>query len=204
MEVLSPSSITLLLEKIKQGATAIFPTETSYGLGCDASNVAAVSKIFTIKGRDPSKPLLIVVPSLDTARRYIRTNATFEKLAAAYWPGPLTIVGEYQPPASGSALLPLAPGVVADDGTVAIRVSADPWLQQFMRALDRPLVATSANRAGEPALYDSELAKHAFDKSTEPDMLVLAGLLPLSPATTLVSVVGNKLQILRQGALIIS
>lgn len=204
MQHISPTDFPLLVTKINQGATVIFPTETSYGLGCDATNVAAVNKIFAIKGRDPSKPLLVVVPTIALARCYLVWNETLERLSQKYWPGPLTIVGHYQLPTTNYKLLSLARGVVASDGTVAIRVTADPWLRQLTSALGHPLVATSANQNGQPALYDSASCQDVFSKITSPpEILVDAGTLSPNPATTLVRVVGGKPIVLRQGEIIV-
>ncbi len=194
MEIIFPSAIPLLVEKIKKGATLIFPTETSYGLGCDATNQTAVNRIFAIKGRDPNKPLLIVVPSVEIAKQYLVWNDTLEKIAEKYWPGPLTIVGQ-------GGLQTLPPGILAADGTIAIRVTADPWLEKFTTLLGRPLVATSANLAGHTELYDpADIIKHFSTASEQPDFLVDGGVLPKNPPTTIVRIAGEDLQILRRGA----
>ncbi len=201
MQVIPLADLSLVVTKIKQGATLIFPTETSYGLGCDAANVDAVNKIFAIKGRDPSKPLLVVVPTVAMAQRYLEWNKTLERLAQKYWPGPLTIVGRYHHTPNTPSL---ASGVVATNGTVAVRVTKYPYLRDLTRVLDKPLVATSANEAGQPPLYDSALAEALCAQlSVEPDIIVDAGSLPRTSATTLVSVVDDAVQILRQGELVI-
>ncbi len=75
----------------------VFPTETSYGLGCDATNQAAVDRIFTIKGRKSDKPLLVVVPNIEMAKKYVVWNDFLEKISTKHWPGALTIVGAARP-----------------------------------------------------------------------------------------------------------
>lgn len=188
-------NLATLISEILNGKILVFPTETSYGLGCDATNQESVDKIFAIKGRPDNKPLLIVVDSVETAKKYLRWNETLENLAQKYWPGPLTIVGEY---VGGN----LAKGVVGADNTVAVRVSAYPFLKSITQKIQRPLVATSANLAGEPSLYDAqEITKVFLDKENQPDIILNYGVLPTVVATTLVSVVTNEIKILRQGSL---
>ncbi|HLC69717.1 MAG TPA: L-threonylcarbamoyladenylate synthase [Patescibacteria group bacterium] len=191
-----PEQISEITHCLLHGETAVFPTETSYGLGCDARNVEAVEKIFAIKGRNKTKSLLVIVPSIEEAKKYLVWNEELEKLASKYWPGPLTIVSEAVP-----SKLPL--GVVAADGTLAVRVTAVPWLQTLTTNLREPLVGTSANITGlHRDLYDPEEVVNEFlDRDSEPDILVDGGLLPQRLPTTIVSVVGRGLKILRQGEL---
>jgi L-threonylcarbamoyladenylate synthase len=180
------------------GETAVYPTETSYGLGCDARNIQAVEKIFNIKGREKTKSLLVIVPTIEAARQYLEWNNLLEELANKYWPGPLTIVSRAQP-----AKLPL--GVVAADGTLAVRVTANPWLQSLTTNLGEPLVGTSANITGSHQdLYNPEdIVTEYAGRDLKPDILVDGGVIPIHRPTTIVSVVGDELKILRQGELIV-
>ena len=191
-------NLALIVSEILNGKVLVFPTETSYGLGCDATNQESVNKIFKIKGRSDDKPLLVVVDSIETAKKYLVWNETLEKLAKKYWPGPLTIVGEY----SGGNL---AKGVVGKDNTVAVRVSAFPLIQSITQKIQRPLVATSANLAGEPSLFDSTEIINVFkNKSEQPDIILNYGVLSQSEPTTLISVIDNNISILRQGGLTVN
>lgn len=197
MILMTECNLALIVSEIINGKILVFPTETSYGLGCDATNQEVVDKIFKIKGRVEDKPLLVVVDSIESAKKYLRWNETLENLAQKFWPGPLTIVGEY---AGGN----LAKGVVAKDNTIAVRVSSFPLVQSITKIIHRPLVATSANLAGEPSLFDPEEIIKVFEnKSQQPDIILNYGILPKSEPTTLVSVVNNKMEILRQGTLIL-
>ena len=90
---------TEAIKYLKSGKTVIFPTETCYGLGCDATNQSAVDRIFQIKGRRQDKPLLIVVPNVEMAKEYLEWTLLLEELAIKHWPGALTIVGKYPPSA---------------------------------------------------------------------------------------------------------
>lgn len=185
-------SIQIAVDSLKQGKIVVFPTETSYGLGCDATNQKAVDKIFKIKKRPRSKPLLVVASSVAMAKKYLRWNKTLDKLAKKYWPGPLTIIGE-----SRAAL---AKGVVAPDNTVALRVTSHPIARRLCAKLGRPIVATSANISDAGDAYDSrELVKIFAGKKHAPDFLIDAGYLPRRAPSTIVSVTGEKIKIIRQG-----
>jgi len=191
-------NLGVITSEILNGRVLVFPTETSYGMGCDATNQESVDKIFKIKGRVEDKPLLIVVDSIVSAKKYLRWNKTLEKLAQKYWPGPLTIVGEY---VGGN----LAKGVVGKDNTIAVRVSNYLFLKSVTQKIQRPLVATSANLAGAPALFNpEEIIKVFKDQTDQPDIILNFGILPILSATTLVGVVDNKIKLLRQGNLVIN
>ncbi len=189
MKIINTEQLATAVKYLKQGKILIFPTETSYGLGCDATNQEAVDKIFKIKGRKSDKPLLVVVPTMDMAKKYLVWNDLLEDLSKKYWPGPLTVVG------NGHGL---ANGVVASDGTIAVRVTNHPIAKFLSEKLNGPVVATSANLAGAGDIYDFKQIE------VKPDILIDGGVLPQNPPTTIVSVVDNNLKILRKGQIKIS
>ncbi len=127
---------------LRGGDLVAFPTETVYGLGADATNDTAVARVFEAKGRPRFNPLIVHVPDVRAARRYASFNDRAEALAAAFWPGPLTLVLPLRPKAGLAAL------VTAGLGSVAIRVPAHPLAQALLAATDRPLAAPSANPSG--------------------------------------------------------
>ncbi len=125
---------------LRRGGLVAFATETVYGLGADATNSHAIQKIFAVKGRPLTNPLIVHVADESIARRYVRTwPDTAAKLAQQFWPGPLTLV------------LPKVPEIVdeatAGRDTVGIRVPNHPMALELLRAFDGPLAAPSANRA---------------------------------------------------------
>lgn len=124
-----------------QGLVA-FPTETVYGLGGDARSDLAVARIFDAKGRPRFNPLIVHVPDLAAARAFAQFDARAEAVAAAFWPGPLTLVLPLRADAG------LSPLVTAELDTVAIRVPAHPVAQALLRAFGGPLAAPSANPSG--------------------------------------------------------
>ena len=135
-------SIAEAARLILEGGLVAFPTETVYGLGGDATNERAVAAIFEAKGRPQFNPLISHVLGPDEAKRLVRWNATADKLAVRFWPGPLTLV---LPRAKDSPVALLA---TAGLDTVAVRAPAHPLAQALIRAVGRPLAAPSANRSG--------------------------------------------------------
>ncbi len=129
-------------ELLREGQLVAFPTETVYGLGGDATDDRAVARIFEAKGRPRFNPLIVHLPDLPAAERVGRFDARARAVAAAFWPGPLTLV---LPLAPGAGVSPL---VTAGLDTVAIRVPAHPLARALLRAVGRPVAAPSANPSG--------------------------------------------------------
>jgi len=142
--ILDPTaqSIALAAEAIRAGHTVALPTETVYGLGADATNDAAVAAIFAAKERPRFNPLIVHVPDSAAAQRHVEWTPLAQKLATAFWPGPLTLVLKRRPDCKLSLL------VSAGLDTAAIRVPRHPLAQSLLRAADRPIAAPSANRSG--------------------------------------------------------
>lgn len=191
--------ILVIADALEEGQTLVYPTETCYGLGCDATNQVAVDKIFAIKQRQQDKSVLIVMPDREMAEEYVVWNDEIERLADRYWPGPLTVVADAQ---SGTDL---AYGVLADDGTVAFRVSSHPLVYELAASLGRPIVSTSANIAAMDSPYDIDSVIAMFDgKTDQPDMVIDAGPLPEQSPSTIVRVKDGTIEVLRQGDIIIT
>lgn len=137
------AGIELALAALKAGAAVGMPTETVYGLAADASNPKAIARIYAIKGRPSFNPLIAHVASIEMARLEGILDERSEALAAAFWPGPLTLV---VPAASGGSTCELARAGLS---TVALRVPAHPVAQTLLRAMGGPLAAPSANPSGK-------------------------------------------------------
>ena len=127
---------------LAEGGLVGFPTETVYGLGADATNPAAIARLYEAKGRPSFNPLIAHVGDLKAARRIGVFDAQATALAEAFWPGPLTLV---LPRTRDCAVADLA---TAGLDTVAIRVPAHPMARQILRAFGGPVVAPSANLSG--------------------------------------------------------
>jgi len=128
---------------LEAGGTVAFPTESFYGLGADALDPEAVARVFRIKGRAESRPVLVLVDSVERALSLVAGAGTeVRALMARHWPGPLTLVL----PAGPTVL----PAITAGTGTVGVRVPGHPVTLALLRAAGRVLTGTSANRSGEP------------------------------------------------------
>lgn len=177
-------------EVLASGGLVVYPTETAYALGSDPKNAKAVKRLFSVKRRDASKPLPMIVASTATANRFLKLDRYARTLAAAFWPGALTLVA----PSSAH----FAPGVASKRGELAVRVSPHPVAAALSKALGRPVISTSANRSGRTTAYDvpSVLA----DLGTLPDIILDGGPLKKAPVSTLVRPSGGVMEILRDGA----
>jgi L-threonylcarbamoyladenylate synthase len=151
---------------IREGELVAFPTETVYGLGGDATNERAVAKIFEAKGRPQFNPLISHVLDAGEARRLVQWNEPADKLAARFWPGPLTLV---LPRAKNSPIALLA---TAGLDTAAVRAPAHPMAQALIRAAGRPIAAPSANRSGA---VSPTRAEHVAESLGDRVRLILDG-----------------------------
>ena len=127
---------------VAQGQPVAVPTETVYGLAADATRADAVARIYAAKGRPSFNPLIVHVPDLDAARAIAEFDAEAEALAAAFWPGPLTLVLPLRPEAGIASL------VTAGLDTVAVRVPRHRAMRALLAAAGVPLAAPSANASG--------------------------------------------------------
>jgi L-threonylcarbamoyladenylate synthase len=136
------AAVAAAVRVLAEGGLVAFPTETVYGLGADATNPAAVARIYEAKGRPAFNPLIAHVGDLAAARQIARFDAAATALAEAFWPGPLTLV---LPKTPNCAVADLA---TAGLETVAIRLPAHPVAREILRAFGGPVVAPSANISG--------------------------------------------------------
>src|SRR5882762_2802428 len=127
---------------LAHGGLVAFPTETVYGLGADAGNGAAVARLYEAKGRPAFNPLIAHVLDIGAARRLGRFDAAAERLAAQFWPGPLTLVLPKTPTCSVAEL------ATAGLDTIALRVPAHTVARELLATFGGPVVAPSANRSG--------------------------------------------------------
>lgn len=190
-------SLAKITKRLAKGETIVFPTETSYGLGCDATNRQAVNAIFDLKGREAGKPVLVVVSDVEMIKPYIVWDDRLSVIAEKYWPGPLTVVVKAKIPSS------LAPGVVSEDGTVAFRVTSQPIAQALVKALGKPLVATSANVSGQPSIFLAEEIVSKFSWRG-PDIFINANNLPVVSASTIITLKPQGFDVLRQGDVVVT
>jgi L-threonylcarbamoyladenylate synthase len=130
-------------EVLRRGGTLLYPTDTIWGIGCDATNPPAVEKVYRIKKRSDCKAMLVLVDSVGMVRDYVEEIPGAALQILEVNEDPLTII---YPGAQG-----LAPNLTGEDGSIGIRITSDPFSNALIRALGKPLVSTSANLAGQPA-----------------------------------------------------
>jgi len=178
---------------LRGGALVAFPTETVYGLGADASDGRAVAAIFAAKGRPRFNPLIVHVADVDGAERLGSLTDSGRQLAAAFWPGALTLVVAKQPRCRVADL------ATAGLATVALRVPAHPIARALLRAADRPVAAPSANRSGH---VSATTAAHvAADLGASVSIILDGGPAPIGLESTVVDATGPEPLILRLGGL---
>ena len=187
-----PAAIAAAAACLAAGGLVAFPTETVYGLGADAGNGEAVARLYAAKGRPHFNPLIAHVGSIEAARRLGRFDAAAETLAAAFWPGPLTLVLPKRPDAGVADL------ALAGLDSVAVRVPAHPVARALLAAFDGPVVAPSANRSGHVSPTD---AAHVLaDLRGRIDMVLDGGPCPVGLESTIVACLGAP-TLLRPGGL---
>ncbi len=196
-------SVTLLpatddaVEKAAQilarGGLASFPTETVYGLGADARNGQAVAAIFAAKGRPQFNPLIVHVEGVEQAQRHGTFNDMALKLAAAFWPGALTLVLPRRPDSDLSLL------VSAGLDTVALRAPSHPVARKLLKQAGCPIAAPSANRSG--SVSPTTAAHVAQSLGGRVDVILDGGAAMLGLESTVIGFDGGKAVLLRPGAI---
>lgn len=156
-----PVKATLLAEQLdaavktlREGGVILYPTDTIWGIGCDATDPAAVERIFNIKRRPEAKSLVLLASDLDMVARYVREIPSIAIDLVEVNDKPMTII--YPEAIAGEAGAPgdrwhLARNAVAEDGSVGIRIPLANFCRDIARKLGRPIVSTSANVSGEPS-----------------------------------------------------
>lgn len=131
------------VEVLKNGGVILYPTDTVWGIGCDATNAEAIAKVYAIKKRDDSKALICLVDSDARLQRYVRQvpNIAWDLIDAAVKPTTIILDGAVN----------LAPNLIADDGSIALRITNEPFSHQLCYRFQKAIVSTSANISGEPA-----------------------------------------------------
>ena len=177
---------------LRQGGLVAFPTETVYGLGADATDPAAIARLYQAKGRPAFNPLIAHVADLDAARQIARFDGPALALAEAFWPGPLTLV---LPKAADCAVAELA---TAGLDTIAIRIPAHPVARDILRLFGRPVAAPSANLSGQ--VSPTTAAHVASDLSGRIDLIVDGGPVAVGVESTIIGCFDQPM-LLRPGGL---
>jgi L-threonylcarbamoyladenylate synthase len=172
------SSVPDALNVISQGGVIIIPTETVYGLAGDAESEVAIAKLKELKGSENSKMLQRLAANIDDVRQRVSNwEPPIKRMAAKFWPGPLTMIVE----------------------SVGWRVPDHPFLRDLIRRFGRPLAATSANLSGQNPALSCEEAAQVFEGKI--DLALDGGRGSVGRASSVVRVTGSDLEILREEAI---
>lgn len=185
------SAIADAASRIIAGECVAVPTETVYGLAADATQGEAVARIYAAKGRPSFNPLIVHVPTLEAAKRIATFNSTAEKLAAAFWPGPVTLV---LPARTDSGIASL---VTAGLDTIAVRIPAHRAMHALLAASRKPLAAPSANASGR---ISPSCAEHVLRSlAGQIGLIIDAGPTTHGLESTIVAATDSEIHMLRPG-----
>lgn len=137
------TDINEAVQTLRDGGLILYPTDTIWGIGCDATNPDAVDRVFRLKGRDQTKSLIILLDSDHKLQSYVQEVPEIAYQLIEYTERPLTIVY--------SGAKNLAPNLLADDGSIGIRIVQHPFCSPLLQRFRKPIVSTSANLSGYPA-----------------------------------------------------
>lgn len=178
-----------------RGGLVVFPTETFYGLGANAMDRVAVARVFRVKGRPESKPLLILVDSPKMAESLaLEVSDVARRLMATYWPGPVTLVFQAAPE--------LPAELTAGTGTVGMRMPGHLVALGLVRAAGFPVTAPSANPSGEEPPTTAVAVQHFFQRRI--DLILDGGPTPGGRPSTVLDVSVSPPRLVRAGAIDIS
>lgn len=185
-----PADLRQAVDVMKKGGVILYPTDTIWGIGCDATNPEAVRRVFGIKRRPDSKALISLVPSADWLDIYVENvpEVAYQLIEASV--RPTTIVYDRG--------IRLAPNLLADDGSVGIRVTSEIFSSRLASSLRRPVVSTSANVSGSPSpRYFNEIAPAVIEAVDYVVAYRRDDLSPASPSSVIRLGSGGLISILR-------
>jgi len=190
LPISDPGTLDAAIEVLRRGEPVAIPTETVYGLAADATDPAAITSIYEAKGRPRFNPLIAHVANIKMARAHVAFSPLAERLAEAFWPGPLTLV---LPLKETGKIHPLA---TAGLGTAAVRMP-EGFARELIAGFGRPLAAPSANRSGR---ISPTTAQHVADDLGDRISLVLdGGNCRIGVESTILAVNDGRLRLLRPG-----
>jgi len=191
MPIDEDADIIRAVQILEDGGIIVYPTETVYGLGCDPFSETVFNRLKGIKGREGEKPMLLLASSIDQVKQVSgMMEGTALKLAERFWPGPLTMI---LPPSDDLPRYLTGPG-----GGVAIRITSNPVASAIATGFGKPIVSTSANKAGMPPAETVDEAQSVLGDDID---CYVAGEEPLTGLpSTIVDVMSGTVKVLREGA----
>lgn len=195
MKIIKKNSkaVKVAVEILKKGGLVIYPTETVYGIGADATNPKAIKKLNAYKKRPFGKPYSIAVDTIQMAKEYAKLNNTALNLYKNFLPGPVTVIstGKHK----------VAPGIESENGTLGIRIPDYKLVNDIIKKLGKPITATSANASYQKRPYQIKDILDNISKKQKDliDLIIDTGRLPGKEPSTVIDTTADDLVILRQG-----
>ena len=185
--------IRIAIEVLGSGGLIIFPTETSYGVGVDATNSNAVSRLLEYKRRPEGKAISVAVANLKLADKYVDINPAAEGIYKNFLPGPVTVI-------SKSKKL-LDARLESEQGSLGIRIPNYRLILDILEKFNKPITATSANSAGKKTPYSIDDIFNNLSKKQKSliDLVIDAGELPHNPPSTVIDTTSEELTVYRKG-----
>ncbi len=176
---------------LKNGGLVVYPTETCYGLGADATKLSAINKLLKYKRRREGKPLSVLVANSDMANNYVKINNSAANIYKQFLPGPITVISKVL----NNGLFKFAEGVASEINTVGVRISSHPIAMQLAQKYSLPITATSANPSYKRKPYSLQDFLDITSKKQQNliDLFIDAGILPKRSSSTVIdtTLIGN-------------
>jgi len=195
-----------IVEDLKKGKVVALPFDTSYGLAADAANDSAVEHLFEVKGREEGKAVAIAVRDYAMLEEVAEVpNEELRRFLLKYLPGRVTVVLNAKCQMSNVKSMPnvkfkISKKIIAKDGTVGVRIVESKLISDVLWGFGKPITATSANVAGQPACYSAEeIIKQFEGREFQPDLIVDGGILEQTSSSTVVLATVWPPLVLRQG-----
>lgn len=181
--------VRLAVDCLKQGGVVIYPTDTTYGLGCDIFNPKGIKKIYQIKQRDPRKPFSFICSDLAEVSNYAEVSNFAFRILKRHLPGPYTFILE------ASKIVPES--LTTRQKTVGIRIPDNAISRMIVQELGHPLVTTSANISGQDVIEDLDLIDAQMERMVD---MVVDGGVSMGTESSVISLIGDRIEVLREGA----
>jgi L-threonylcarbamoyladenylate synthase len=176
---------------IAAGGVIAFRTDTFYGLGADPFNANAIQKIRALKGREETKPILLLISDDSEVNRFIQQAEFFKVVARKHWPAPLTLIGVARPEVPAE--------LTAGTNSLGVRLPDDEDVRAFVRTCGGALTATSANVSGQPPARTAKEVENYFPAGI--DLIVDGGEVTATEASTVLDVSSSEVRLVREGAI---
>jgi len=196
VDISSEEKINLAVQEavsfLKEGKTIVYPTDTIYGLGCDAMNEKAIEKVYKIKKRDESKPFSVIAKNIEAIKKIAFVDRRTEGIASKLLPGPYTLI--YPGPKHMPANL------TAGNNSIGVRIPNNVISQKIADAFTGPIVTTSVNLSGEESLNDPfKIVEYFREKELVPDLVLDCGKIKNAQTSIIIDLTRKSPQILRSG-----